>query len=453
MKRKTVKTIACLVCVVLTLAAVAAVHAEDDAVARSRELYQKAMSSYNDKDYAEYLGLMKEINGIRRNHPAAMYNLAGAYALVGEETEALRWLGRLADMGLFVSPQDDADFDSIADSDDFTGVVDRFGQNARPVGGGDTAFTIPQKKLIPEGIAHDPLTGNFYVSSVYKRAIVEVLPGDSHIENRVHASESRTFATYERGDGLWSVFGLGVDPNRRVLWACSSAIRQTPGIGEDRVGYAGVFEYDLATRLLIKRYVLSNRRASHLFGDLVLSRAGMLYVTDSLDRAVYRLDGARGTFDRWLESDRFTSPQGIAFSHDERYLFMADYSFGIFRIDVESRDIRLLPYPDDMVILGIDGLAGHGKDLVAIQNGVRPHRIIRLRLNARQDRITAWEVLQANHPEFNEPTLGVVVRGTGDGSDAYYFVANSHWGAFDREGGLRKDAGLTPPVIIRLPLE
>jgi hypothetical protein len=219
------------------------------------------------------------------------------------------------------------------------------------------------------------------------------------------------------------------------------------------VGYAGVFEYDLTTRLLIKRYVLSNRRAPHLFGDLVVGRAGILYVTDSLDRAVYRLDGARGTFDRWLESDGFASPQGIAFSEDERYLFMADYSFGIFRIDVQSRDIRLLPYPDDMVILGIDGLARHGKDLIAIQNGVRPHRVVRLELNRQQDRITGWEVLEANHPGFNEPTLGVVVRGTGGGGNAYFYIANSHWSAFDREGGLRKDAALTPPAIFRLPLE
>ena len=38
------------------------------------------------------------------------------------------------------------------------------------------------------------------------------------------------------------------------------------------------------------------------------------------------------------------------------------------------------------------------------------------------------EVLIANHPLFDEPTLGTVV------GEAFYFVANSHWNRFDHEG-------------------
>jgi hypothetical protein len=244
-----------------------------------------------------------------------------------------------------------------------------------------------------------------------------------------------------------------------VLWACSSAIEQTPGIEKDLLGYAGVFEYDLATRRLINRYVLSNRRAKHLFGDITLSRAGSVYVSDSLDRAIYRLDGATGTIDRWLESDLFASPQGLALSGDEQVLFIADYSHGVFRVGVDDRAVRLLPYPDDMTMLGIDGLAWYNGDLIIIQNGVKPHRVIRLKLNGKLDRIVGWEVLEANHPDFDEPTLGVVVREPAGGGEsrgwsaAFYYVANSHWGAFDRRGNLRENAELTVPLVLRLPLD
>jgi sugar lactone lactonase YvrE len=258
---------------------------------------------------------------------------------------------------------------------------------------------------------------------------------------------------------LWSVFALRVDPNRRVLWACTSAIEQTPELEEGRRGFAGVFEYDLTTRMLIKRYVLSNRRSNHLLGDMALSRSGLIYVTDSLDRAIYRLDGAAGTFERWLDSERFASPQGIVSSPDGKYLFMADYSHGIFRVRVDNREIHLLPYPENLVILGIDGLAWYDGYLIAIQNGVRPHRVIRLDLNRNQDRIGAWKVLEANHPGFDEPTLGVVVTGPGSRESAtgctgsFYYVANSHWGAFDRQGKLRENAELTVPLVLRLPLD
>jgi hypothetical protein len=241
-----------------------------------------------------------------------------------------------------------------------------------------------------------------------------------------------------------------------VLWVCSSAIEQTPGTDDDDVGWAGVFEYDLTTRLPIERYVLSNRRVAHLFGDLAVARGGAVYVTDALEGSIYRLDGAAGTFERWIHSEGWTpfaSPQGIVFSRDERHLFVADYSYGVFRIGVEDREVRLLPYPDDLAIVGIDGLARHGRDLIAIQNGVKPHRVIRLGLDDARGRIVEWETLQANLPGSDEPTLGVVVGDRGGWGADFYYIANSHWGAFDRQGRLREDARLTPPLIFRLRLD
>ena len=431
------------VIVVLTLLATAPAGAQEDALARSRDMYQEAIAAYNEKDYGTYLRVMRDIDALRPNHPRVVYMLAGAWALGGNGDEAVAALERLAAMGLIADPSEDADFASIRDSAGFAAVLERFDANARPLGNSVTAVTVPgQKDFIPEGVAYDALTGNFYVGSVYKRAIVEVRP-----------EEARSFGAWERGDGLWSVFALRVDPVRRVLWVCSSAIKQTKWVREDEIGYAGVFKYDLTSRLVVKRFILSNSRGKHLFGDMALSRSGDVYVSDGAEGTIYRVGGVTGVFDRWFESDRFASPQGLAFSDDERYLFVADYSYGIFRIGMKDRSMLLLPAPDDLAIMGIDGLAFYDGDLVVIQNGVRPHRVLRLTLGERMDRITGWETLEANHPDFDEPTLGVVVPGPRRQSAVFYYVANSHWGAFDREGKLRKDADLTPPVILELDLD
>jgi hypothetical protein len=64
---------------------------------------------------------------------------------------------------------------------------------------------------------------------------------------------------------------------------------------------------------------------------------------------------------------------------------------------------------DDVLALGIDGLYAVGRDLVGIQNGIAPHRVVRLRLDARGDRIVSVEVLERARPDYAEPTLGVVV--------------------------------------------
>lgn len=432
-----------LIAALIVVGAAAGPYAQEDPLTRSRDLYQQAIAAYNDKDHGEYLRTVREIDALRPNHPRVVYMLAGAFALNGDGDAAVATLDRLADLGLVAEPEKDDDFAPVRDSEAFAAVLGRFADNARPVGRSATAFTVPgQHDFIPEGVAYDPLTGNYYLGSVYKRAIVEVRP-----------EEARAFGAWERGDGLWSVFALRVDPARRVLWACSSAIEQTKWVNENEIGYAGVFKYDLTSRLPVKRFVLSNAHGKHLFGDMALTRSGDVYITDSIERSIYRIGGATGVFERWFESDRFASPQGIAFSDDERHLFVADYSYGVFRIDVKTRGIRLLPVPDDLTILGIDGLAYYDNSLVVIQNGVRPHRVVRLGLNDRRDRIVNWEVLEANHPDFDEPTLGIVVPGPERKTASFYYVANSHWGAFDRNGKLRDAAALSPPVILKLDLD
>jgi hypothetical protein len=83
--------------------------------------------------------------------------------------------------------------------------------------------------------------------------------------------------------------------------------------------------------------------------------------------------------------------------------------------------------------------------LVGIQNGVRPHRLVSLRLDPAASRVEAVTVLERAHPRWDEPTLGVRV-----GRDLYY-VATSQYGAIQKDGSLARDK-LQPPVILRLPL-
>ena len=93
---------------------------------------------------------------------------------------------------------------------------------------------------------------------------------------------------------------------------------------------------------------------------------------------------------------------------------------------------------------GIDGLYRHGNDLVAVQNGIRPHRVVAFSLSADGGSVTASRILASGLAEFDEPTLGVVHGGD------FYFVANSHWNRFDREN--RLPAGLTGPIVLKTSL-
>jgi len=139
------------------------------------------------------------------------------------------------------------------------------------------------------------------------------------------------------------------------------------------------------------------------------------------------------------------SPQGIAWSPDGLSFFVADYTQGIARVEIADGAVRLLDAPKDAVVTGIDGLVWADGSLVGIQNGVRPHRVARHRLNPSFERVEEVTVLERGHPSFDEPTLGVRV-----GAELYY-VANSQYRFVGDDGTLVLDR-LQPPVILRAPL-
>ncbi|HEY6930253.1 MAG TPA: hypothetical protein VJA66_11305, partial [Thermoanaerobaculia bacterium] len=79
-------------------------------------------------------------------------------------------------------------------------------------------------------------------------------------------------------------------------------------------------------------------------------------------------------------------------------------------------------------------------------NGVTPHRVIRLDLAPDGLSIAKARILEMNHPDFDEPTLGVVVEST------LYFSADSQGGKYlDDQNPIRPEDA-RDAVILKLPL-
>jgi sugar lactone lactonase YvrE len=434
------KMVRAIVCALLFLLPVAAPwkqqHAQEVARSGDGRYYERlARQAYSEKDYAAFLANIKRAAELRPNHPRLTYLVALAYALNGYDAEALEWLGRMASMGLVSHPEADEGFRSIKDSEGFKTVVEKFRRNARPVVNSKPAFMLSERGLVPEGIAYDPQTKSFFLGSIYRRKIVRVRPG----------GVATDFAT-ER-DGLWSVFGMRVDSSRRLLWACTAAHPQMSNFRKEEGGTSAVLKFDLRTGRLVKRYVLSNKPEPHLLGDLVIDGAGNVFVSDSLTPAIYVIRPGGDRLETFVKGGEFISPQGVAPSSDGQCLFVADYAKGIFRIELKNKRITLLECPPASTMIGIDGLYFNRGALVGVQNGINPARIVKLHLDKSERRIMRLEVLEANNPLFDEPTLAVIVR------DDLYFIANSQWGAVDEQGNLAAAEKLKEPLILKLRLK
>jgi sugar lactone lactonase YvrE len=424
----------------LVVASAALIAAQAAAPAKTENfvaLFNAATAAYNARDYRTMQARLGEALALRPAHPTALYNLASAQALGGNAAAALDTLGALANMGLTFDPTRDADFKALSADARFAEVNARFARNREPAGTATALFRVFTPTFIPEGIAYDSDTGAYFLGGAHEREIVRIPRG---------GQDSQDFVTPGAG-GLWAPLGMQADPERRLLWVATASIPEMSNADPGELGRSAVLAYDLDSGLLKRRHVLPADGAEHLLGDLEVLRNGTIYTTDSKAGVLYALDSTSGKFTALTTPGQLASPQGLAISRDRKTLYVADYTQGLYAWDIGKKQLSRLDVGAGISVYGIDGLYWYENSLVAVQNGIRPHRVARFKLDPSGRRVLHARVLAANLPEFDEPTLGVVV------GNRFSFVANSQWNRFDKNYKLPPKEQLRSPVVLRILLD
>jgi DNA-binding beta-propeller fold protein YncE len=291
-----------------------------------------------------------------------------------------------------------------------------------------TAFIVKEKDLIPEGIAFDPASGNFYLSSIQKRKIVVI--------NK--KGEASDFVRTDQ-DGILSVLGMKVDAQGR-LWACNNTPESDTVSKESNVH---VYE---STGKLSKVYILRDGK-KHLFNDVHFLSNGDTYVTDSEGGSVYVIKKGSDQVEEFIPLQSLVYPNGIAATPDEKKLFVVTGSgLGIVSIDLETKKIASVGHPRFM-LSGFDGLYLYKNTLIGIQNNIFPEAVIRLYLSADYSGISKMEFIASNEPQFDTPTTGVI-RG-----DYLYFIANSQlFQIIGNRGRIKNQQELNETIIMKIKL-
>lgn len=361
------------------------------------------------------------------DHRGLWVEMAAAYARAGNDLDAVKWLDQAIAHKLDFDLAENPDFARILAKPEGKALLARAQANRRVVERGKVAFQVPQKDLIPEGIAHDSKTGDFFVGSILQKKIV-----------RIDKAGKASDFTASGQDGLQGVLGLKADPAARTLWACSgpsARISNEP---------SHLFRYDLATGALKGKYELPGK-LPHLCNDMAVGKGGEVFVTDSTGGAVLRLRPGKEVLEPLLPLGSLIYPNGVAISTDGKRLFVADFK-GLSSVEVATGKVEALKYPEQINVTGVDGLYFYGGHLVAVQNSSGAERVVRFKLNAAKTAILSEEILESRNPLFKIPTTGVV------SGSSLYLIANSYLDSVDAQGKLKPDAPLGEVTVLRIPL-
>jgi hypothetical protein len=297
-----------------------------------------------------------------------------------------------------------------------------------PLGDAAVAFRYQAGDFVPEGIAVD---GDDLLLGSIRFGFIERL-----------GSQTATVSSPESA-GHWSVFGMRMGP-AGGLWYVSAAIPEYANVDPESMGSTGVFRLDLESGETTVRAVLPDQDAPMVLGDLIFADDNTIYATESLTGALYRYTVDNGEFTQVIAPGTLRSMQGLVLDQSGEYLYVADYVGGLFRVRLDDYTVQRVVGDDETNLFGIDGLYRYRNELIAIQNGIRPNRVAAFSLAEDGLSVSGTRILARNLPDFDEPTLGTI------SGDEFLFVANSHWGRFDRDGNLPE--ALTGPVILKIPL-
>lgn len=402
--------------------------------AELKKFYDEALKAYDQKDYARFYENITEAGKLHPYHQGILYMRARASSLMGKKEEALAHLKKAIEINSSYKLEAVPDFDEIKNTPGFAALLSEQITLKTPVIRSDTAFTLKDRALHAEGLAYDPEQKMFYAGSIHKRKIVTINK-KGEVVNYCKAGL----------EGMTSIFGLKVDVTREFLWACSSPMEEMESY--DTTSRSAVFKFDLLSGKLLKKFVMPTGKPDGVFGDLILTKDGSVYVSDSKNNEILKVNEETLMLDVFYTSKEFWNIQGLAFSANEKNLFIADYIKGIFCLNVKSQSLNLIQAPEGYSLKGVDGLYNYKGSLIAIQNGASPNRVTRYFLNGSNTSFTKAEIIDKAHPAFNEPTLGVI-----DGS-TFYYIANSQWGGYDNKHQIKPADELSDIVILKYQLE
>lgn len=280
---------------------------------------------------------------------------------------------------------------------------------------------------ITEGLAYAPDGSELYLSGIRTGTVT-----------RLSTEGAKDIITFRPGV---AAYGLGLRDGN--VWATTVASHLTKGFDTKAKITSKIVVIDPVKGVVTQSF--SDTTKTRRFGHMLMGKDD-LYVADSEHGEVLRLAAYAGQLQPLVPEGYLDSPDALAENEGATTLAIADFVSGLYRVDLATGSLARIAAPADGSLLGISFMARYGNDLIAVQTGFKPNRILRLHMSDDWTQVTSVEVLLRSDTLLAQPTQGAV------SGDSFVFVAKSQWDSLDDHGNLLK----TQPdnaVIASLPLK
>lgn len=352
------------------------------ALADPMALYDQALDARKQSDAQRYLQLTDQLIDWAPTNPPLRFLHAEALAMSGRTAQALTELRWLATHGYYYAFWERGTLASLPANPETTALREATTRNGQPTG---KIARLIRTDIDLNGEGIDAFDGGWIAGSM--------TTGHLH---RIDASGATT-VLWRETEPSRRILGVRNDADRRIVWACSTG-------PNEREPHSQLLRISLQPSGA-QRFRFPDVRS--LCNDIALLPDGSVAVSDSERGAVLQLTPS-GQWRTLATAGTLGYPNGLTYLADAQRLVVTDLR-GLWTIDLRTARVAALEAPQGTFVGGIDGLYAAEGGLLAIQNGLRPHRVVRIVLADGAQRVERVEVIAANLPELAEMTTAAVV--------------------------------------------
>lgn len=375
-----------------------------------------AMQAFERASYSTALTEIQAAKAILPDSPSALLVEAQTYLEQRNTAAARDVIYDYVSRGYVLDLTRHPEFNLVWDAE----LTARQAENQKPHGELSPVAVMPGFQ-VQEGIAFHPDTQEIFITTLHTGTVTALT-----------TQGPRKVIGFRPG-----VAAYGIAYHNGSMWVTTAASKLTQGFNPDMAITSKVLSLDPQSGKITATF--ADADPQRVFSRIVAGRED-LYVIDTNRSEVLRLRGYQGQFETLLPEGYLDSPQSLTENEAGDKLIIADFVSGLYMIDLNAGKLTHLKAPSDGSLMGLSHLSRHGNDLIAIQTGFRPTRILRLTLSDDWRTVNKAEVLVQADTALSQPTQGMVV------GDNYVFIARSQWDHYDDQGVPR--AGDVEPAAI-----